>query len=169
MAYEGDGWQGYNRVFRKNAAANSLGTWATIDGSLWHVEFGGKRMAPHCKHCFSFSHSSTNCAWAPDSGSSTIQPADQSPCNGSTNYYPDYGQCKCRICLVWNNYQYPGSPFPTVHSKIPVPIASTILVSWIKDIHSDSVYIKPRITLTVDQLTEGLTRLRPGDDDYIVI
>ena len=27
MAYEGDGWQGYDRVFRQHAAANSLGTW----------------------------------------------------------------------------------------------------------------------------------------------
>jgi len=44
MAYEGDGWQGYDRVFQQHAAANSLTTCATIDGSLWHVAFGGKRI-----------------------------------------------------------------------------------------------------------------------------
>jgi len=89
MAYKGDGWQGYDGVFRQLAAANSLSTWAAIDGSLWYVAFGGKRMAPNCKHCFSFSHSSNSCAWAPDSGSPATQPADRSPRNGLTTYNPD--------------------------------------------------------------------------------
>jgi len=40
MAFEGDGWQGYDRVFRQNAAANSLTTWTTIDSTLWGVENG---------------------------------------------------------------------------------------------------------------------------------
>ena len=136
--------------------------------------FGGKRMAPHCKHGFSFSHSSTNCAWAPDSSSSIIQPADRSPHNGSTTYSPDYGQHKRRICLAWSNYQYPGCPFPNCSFEHSCAYCIHNPGVFTKDMHvkPDTIHIKPKIIPTVDQLIEGLIRLRlhwHGVYHYIVI
>ena len=112
MAFEGDGWQGYDRVFRQNAAANSLTTWTTIDGTLWGVAFNGKRLAPHCKHCFSFSHFSADCAWATDTSIPHASPPSQSSRSNTTSNSANFVQRRPRICLAWNNYPYPGCPFP---------------------------------------------------------
>ena len=34
MAYKGNGWQGYDRIFRQNAAVKPSCIWAAIDGPL---------------------------------------------------------------------------------------------------------------------------------------
>ena len=39
MEYEGDGWLGYDRQFRQNAAASPDATWARIDPTLWNMAF----------------------------------------------------------------------------------------------------------------------------------
>ena len=128
MAYEGDGWQGYDRIFRQNAAVKPSCIWAAIDGPLWNVAFAGKAMVSHCKHCFSFSHTSNECAWAPDFTIPRValnsHPSDRGQRNGTTDS-PNSGQRRRRICLAWNNYQYPGCPFLL---NTPVLIASTIPV-----------------------------------------
>ena len=117
MAHEGDGWQGYDRIFRQHAAVRPSCKWANIDGRLWNVAFARKTMVPHCKYCFSFSHSSTECAWANDHsaqrGISNPQPSDRGQCNSPTTYNPNAGQHRRRICFAWNNHPYPGCPFPS--------------------------------------------------------
>ena len=108
MAYEGDSWQGYDRIFRQHAAVKPSCMWGAIDGPLWNVAFSGKPMAPHCKHCFSFSHTSTECAWAPDHNTLHATPNSQSSDRGlrstPTTYSPNSGQRRQRICLARNNY-----------------------------------------------------------------
>ena len=113
MAYEGDSWQGYDRIFRQHArifrqhvAVKSSCTWASIDAPLWNVAFAGKTMSPHCKHCFSFSYTSKECAWASDHSTHVI-PSSQSTDRGQRT-----SQRRRRIFLAWNNHPYPGCPFP---------------------------------------------------------
>ena len=92
IAYEGDSWQGYDRIFRQHAAVKSSCTWASIDAPLWNVAFAGKTMSPHCKHCFSFGHTSTECAWASDHSTHVI-PSSQSTDRGQrTTFSPSTSQ-----------------------------------------------------------------------------
>ena len=60
---------GYDRRFRQIAATKPNIVWAQIDTTLWNLAFSGKARAVQCKFCFSLSHISTECSWAPDQGS----------------------------------------------------------------------------------------------------
>ena len=90
--------------------------WANIDSPLWNVAFAEKTMASYCKYCFSFSHTSTECAWATDHiaqcETSILQPSDCGQCHSPTTNNPYDGQCRRRIPFRWNNHLYPGCPFP---------------------------------------------------------
>ena len=65
LEYGGDGWIGYDIRFCINAAANSLATWVQVDTTLWHLEFTEKAKSNRCKYCFSLTHPSDDCDWAP--------------------------------------------------------------------------------------------------------
>ena len=68
MEYAGNGWMGYDRRFRQVAAANPNIVWAQIVTTLWNLAFSGKARAVRCKFCFSLSHTSAECNWAPEQG-----------------------------------------------------------------------------------------------------
>ena len=111
MAYEGDSWQGYDRIFRQHAAVKPSCTRASINAQLWNVAFAGKTMSPHCKHCFSFSHTSTECAWASDHCTHVMPTSQSTDCGQRTTFTTNTGQCRQKICLAWNNHPYPGCPY----------------------------------------------------------
>ena len=75
LEYGGDGWIGYDKRFRLNAAANSLKTWAQVDTTLWHLAFTGKAKTDRCKYCFSLTHPSDDCDCAP----TTSTPISRTP------------------------------------------------------------------------------------------
>ena len=88
-----------NRRFRQRAAVNLHTSWSTIDTTLWNLALAGKARAARCNHCFSLSHASNQCEWAPD-----ILPHDsnyqQSP---SLKYQP--------VCKAWNTDIKPGCSY----------------------------------------------------------
>ena len=63
--YSNEAWLGYDRRFRQMAAANPSTTWAKIDPTLWNMAFTGQAKAVRCKFCFSLTHVSDECDWAP--------------------------------------------------------------------------------------------------------
>ena len=65
LEYGSETWLGYNRRFRQLAAASPDTTWAKIDPTLWNMAFTGQAKARRCKFCFSLTHPSEDCNWAP--------------------------------------------------------------------------------------------------------
>ena len=125
LEYAGDSWLGYDRRFRLAAAANQNTTWAVIDPTLWSLAFAGKAKAARCKYCFSITHSSVDCEWAPDSQSMKSQHVGQRP--------------RHHICFKWNNA--PGaSLFSDVNMSIYAYIVLTTLLYMTKPI---KLYIAP--------------------------
>ena len=104
MEYEGDGWLGYDRRFRQNAAASSDICWSKIDPTLWNKAFAGQAKASRCKHCFSLTHSAEECDWAPTPS------ANKAPV---TNRYVSAPRARpAKVCYEWNHNPSPTSPFP---------------------------------------------------------
>ena len=101
MEYEGDGWLGYDRRFRQNAAASLDTTWARIDPTLWNMAFVGQAKVSRCKHCFSLTHTATDCNWAPSP--STPKPYTPRPTGSSR---------PSKICYEWNHSPSQTCPFP---------------------------------------------------------
>ena len=101
MEYEGDGWLGYDRRFRQNAAASLDTTWARIDPTLWNMAFVGQAKVSRCKHCFSLTHTATDCNWAPSP--STLKPYTPRPTGSSR---------PSKICYEWNHSPSQTCPFP---------------------------------------------------------
>ena len=106
MEYKGDGWLGYDRRFRQNAAADPDVVWARLDPTLWNIAFAGRGSNARCSYCFSLTHPSSECEWAPPvpkpipmmasaSYSTHIQPKHNSP-----------------ICYEWNYSRSPVCPHP---------------------------------------------------------
>ena len=98
IQYDGDGWVGYDRWFRLNAAANSNKTWATLDATLWNRAFTGYAKVSRCKHCFSLTHTSSECEWAPEA-TDIVTPPPQP----STGFSATPAKQYRRICRKWNN------------------------------------------------------------------
>lgn len=61
MEYEGDGWLGYKRYFRQNAAVTTDTFWSKVDPTLWNKAFAGQAKATWCKHCFSLTQMAEEC------------------------------------------------------------------------------------------------------------
>ena len=111
--YEVDNWLAYDRRFRLSAAANHNTVWGHIDQTLWSLAFSGKAKASRCKHCFSISHQSTECTWAPEHPISTTQPMPLFPqrrpppvcfkCNSTPGQCPVIGCAYDHICLYCAN------------------------------------------------------------------
>ena len=99
LEYQGDAWMGYDRRFRQRAAANPHTSWSTIDTTLWNLAFAGKARAACCNHCFSLSHASNQCEWAPD-----IIPND-------SNYRQPPNLKYQPICKAWNTDTRPGCSY----------------------------------------------------------
>ena len=112
MEHAGDGWMGYDRRFRQIAATKPNIVWAQIDTTLWNLAFSGKARAVRCKFCFSLSHVSTECSWAPDQGSppSGTHYQQQSPTQPTSSYIRP--QRRRRICMLYNNEPTQGCSFP---------------------------------------------------------
>ena len=98
MEYQGEAWMGYDRRFRQRAMANPHISWSTIDTTLWNLAFAGKARVARCTHCFSLSHPSNQCEWAPD-------PIP------STNYHQASAVKSQPICRAWNTDSRPGCRF----------------------------------------------------------
>ena len=100
LEYEGDGWMGYDRRFRQRAPANPGQPWACIDTTLWNLAFAAKARASRCQHCFSLSHVSSQCDWAPEPSPQSLMLRP-----------PTSGQQKATfICRAWNNDPRQGCP-----------------------------------------------------------
>ena len=65
MEHGGDGWLGYDRRFLQRAALTPDVSWLTMDSTLWNIAFSGQAKTSRCKFCFSLSHESDDCDWAP--------------------------------------------------------------------------------------------------------
>ena len=74
MEYEGDAWLGYDRRFRQRAASNPQASWDKSDSTLWDIAFSGKAKANRCHHCFSLSHTSSECEWSAEAAQQEIRP-----------------------------------------------------------------------------------------------
>ena len=101
MEYEGEGWLGYDRRFRQNAAATTESCWSKIDPTLWNKAFAGQAKATRCKHCFSLTHTAEECDWAPTP--STNKPTPTVKPNPARSL---------QVCYEWNHNPSPSCPFP---------------------------------------------------------
>ena len=103
IQYEGDAWLGYDRRFRQTAAASPDLVWAHIEPTLWNMAFAGHAKSARCKHCFSLSHQSHDCDWAP---SDNVEQAQLPP-------RPSHGkQSQAKLCYSWNNTPTAACIFP---------------------------------------------------------
>ena len=82
----------YDRRFCLSTPANHNTCWGRIDQTLWSLAFSGRAKASRCKYCFSMSHQSTECAWAPEHPTSMTQP---------TPLFPQW--CSSPVCFKWNS------------------------------------------------------------------
>ena len=106
MEYDGDTWLGYDRRFRQMVAASPGTTWAKIDPTLWNLLFTGQAKGQQCKHCFSLTHPSGDCDWAPTPPK--LQPTH--PPVTTTTYQRPRNQPP--LCYSWNHNQDPNCSFP---------------------------------------------------------
>ena len=104
MENEGDAWLGYDRRFRQIAASKPELVWAQLDPTLWNLAFSGAAEVARCAHCFSLTHASRECDWAPQDATRRLE--QQSPRTHicmTWNYHPEcpYSDCRYRrVCLV---------------------------------------------------------------------
>ena len=71
LEYQGDSWLGYDRTFRLRAMSQPDLKWSSVDPTLWSLAFSGKGKVNRCRHCFSLTHSSSECGWSPGSQTSS--------------------------------------------------------------------------------------------------
>ena len=105
--YDSDTWLGYDRRFRQNAAASPGTVWARIDPTLWNMAFTGQAKSRRCKYCFSLSHQSEECDWAPANPST--QPMNATP---PTNTRFNPRARADQVCYSWNHSPEPSCAFP---------------------------------------------------------
>ena len=105
--YDSDTWLGYDRRFRQNAAVSPGTVWARIDPTLWNMAFTGQAKSRRCKYCFSLSHQSVECDWAPANPST--QPTNAPP---PTNTRFNPRARADQVCYSWNHSPEPNCAFP---------------------------------------------------------
>lgn len=108
MEYSGEGWMGYDRRFRQRAASDPNIIWSQIDTTLWNLAFSGLARAVRCKFCFSLTHNSKDCSWAPD-------PAvfiSGGPSQQLVSPLPHFRPLRRRLCMLYNNEPAPGCSYP---------------------------------------------------------
>ena len=115
MEYEGEAWLGYDRRFRQRAASDPSTVWSQSDTTLWDLAFSGKAKASRCCYCFSLTHPSTLCEWAPDlQPTPSLQPLLAStllPQQQPAFEPPFQAQTPQRICKTFNFDSRPGCSF----------------------------------------------------------
>ena len=106
MEYQGDSWLSYDRTFRLRAASKRNLDWSAVDPTLWSLAFSGKGKSNGCKHCFSPTHSSTECSWNPEAQSSSRM----------NTHAPELSEQPARrlsrVCYDWNNSPSPSCSYP---------------------------------------------------------
>ena len=112
MQHTKDGWMGYNCSIRQIVATKSYVTCAQIDTTLWNLAFSAKTRLVHCKLCFSITHTSAECKWAPDQqcNSSETQSQQQPSTQSGSTYLVSLQQH--RICMLYNRESTPSCSFP---------------------------------------------------------
>ena len=104
LEYQGDSWLGYDRTFRLRAMSQPDLKWSSVDPTLWSLAFSGKGKVNRCRHCFSLTHSSSECGWSPGSQtSSTSSPPH-------TRLSPQAFRRFPAVCYAWNNTAAPNCP-----------------------------------------------------------
>ena len=80
--------------------------WSSIDPTLWSLAFSGKGKVSRCRHCFSLTHSSSECGWNPDyqTSSTSRSPHLTRPPQASRRFPA--------VCYAWNNNATPNCPYP---------------------------------------------------------
>lgn len=104
LEYGSDAWLGYDRRFRQMAAASPDTVWAKIDPTLWNMAFTGQAKSRRCKFCFSLTHPSEDCDWAP-----SPSPAQQPTPSGIRG---PQRQRNLQICYSWNHTPNPICAYP---------------------------------------------------------
>ena len=112
MEYDSETWLGYDRRFRQTVAATPDAVWARIDPTLWNMAFTGQARAQRCKFCFSLTHQSHDCDWAPmphtvPPSASNTQRGNVGPTQKANNRRPN-----TQICYSWNHTPDPKCIFP---------------------------------------------------------
>ena len=107
--YNNEAWLGYDRQFRQMAAASPGITWARIDPTLWNMAFTGQAKAVRCKFCFSLTHVSEECDWAPTARVATTLVTVAPPPTPTLQQWKNAGQ----ICYSWNQSSDPHCPYPS--------------------------------------------------------
>ena len=111
MEYDGETWLAYDRRFRQTVAATPDTMWAKIDPTLWNKAFTGQAKSKRCKYCFSLSHESTDCDWAPTKASASTSPL---PLPTSPNH-------TCVLALDPHKYVMHGTTTPSRHARFQNP------------------------------------------------
>ena len=112
MEYAGDGWLGYDRRFRQRAAANPDAVWARIDPTLWNIAFAGQGRASRCRFCFSLSHHSEDCDWAPSPTKNPPQEASSGKPFSAPSRFRGASSTGSPVCYEWNFSPDPVCPHP---------------------------------------------------------
>ena len=112
MEYAGDGWLGYDRRFRQQAAANPDTVWARIDPTLWNIAFAGQERASRCRFCFSLSHHAEDCDWAPSPTKSPPQEASSGKLFSTPFRSRGASGTGSPVCYEWNFNPDPVCPHP---------------------------------------------------------
>ena len=103
MEYVGDGWLGYDRRFRQRAAANPDTIWARLDPTLWNIAFAGQARASRCKYCFSLTHLTEECDWAPPPPKNPQHPGPAQKAGTNRPRSRD-----TPVCFQWNHTPNPN-------------------------------------------------------------
>ena len=106
VEYQGDSWLGYDRTFRLRAMSQPDLKWSSVDPTLWSLAFSGKGKINRCRHCFSLTHTSSECGWnsASQTSSTTGTPHSARP--------PQAFRRFPAVCYAWNNSAAPNCPYP---------------------------------------------------------
>ena len=105
VEYQGDIWLGYDRTFRLRAMSQPNLKWSSVDPTLWSLAFSGKGKVSRCRHCFSLTHSSSECGWNPgyQTSSTSRSPHLTRPPQASRRFPA--------VCYAWNNNTTPNCPY----------------------------------------------------------
>ena len=102
--YRNDSWLDYDRHFCLWVAAQPGWNWALIDSTSWNLVFSSETKVDHCKHCFSFAHSTSSCQANGDT------PEKKNTVSFNRPFYPSKFFRGCPICYKWNESKLPNCP-----------------------------------------------------------
>ena len=102
--YRNDSWLDYDRHFRLRVAAQPGWNWASINSTSWNLAFSSETKVDHCKHCFSFAHSTSSCQANGDT------PEKKNTVSFNRPFYPSKFFRGCPIYYKWNESKLPNCP-----------------------------------------------------------